>query len=338
MPKIVVTDTDFGESEFERKMVEEAGIEFVAYDEPDGRWPAALVEHLRGADGAITSYGSYSAEVLAALPQLKVVSKTGTGVDNIDIAAATANGTAVCNVPGYGTEVVSDHAIALALCVLRRINEVDADMRAGTWNFHRRRPLGQVQGRRFGVVGYGSIGRACACKAQGLGFDVVLWDRHGMPGRRSPEGLPFLELEELLRTSDVVSLHTALAPQTHHLLDARRIALMKPGAVVVNTSRGAVVDTDALAEALVEGRLWGAGIDVFEEEPVAPDAAICQAPHTVLTSHAAYWSEESSAELRRRCTQGAIDVVLGRTPESCLNPEVLRRPAGTGDPATAKGA
>ena len=323
MPTIVVTDTDFGESEFERRMAEAAGVRLVAYDEPEGRWPEALIEHLQDADGAITSYGSYTAEVFAALPRLKVVSKTGTGVDNIDIGAATANGTAVCNVPGYGTEVVSDHAIALALCVLRRINEIDADMRKGVWDFHRRRPLGQVHGRRFGVVGYGAIGRACARKARGLGFEVTAWDRHGTPGRQTPEGFPYAELNELLRTCDVVSLHTALAPETHHLLDAHRLGLMKPGAVLVNTSRGAVVDTDALAEALVEGRLWGAGIDVFEGEPVAPDAPICRAPHTVLTSHAAYWSEESAAELRRRCTQAAIDVVLGRVPEGCLNPAVL---------------
>ncbi len=318
MATIVVTDTDFGDSEFERKMVEAAGIEFRAYDEPDGREPASIIEHLRGADGAITSYGAYDASVFAALPQLRVVSKTGTGVDNIDVAAAKKNGTTVCNVPDYGTEVVSDHAIALTMAVLRRINEIDADMRRGVWNFHERRPLGQVQGRTFGVVGYGNIGRATARKARGLGFEVVVWDRRGVPGRLSPEGFPYLSLDRLLRTADVVSFHTALAPQTHHLLNAERLGIMKPDAIVVNTSRGHVVDTAALAQALAEDRLWGAGLDVFEEEPVAPDDPICRAPHTVLTSHAAYWSEESAVELRRRCTQNAIDVVLGKEPENSL--------------------
>ncbi len=323
MPKIVVTDTDFGDSAFERQMVEAAGIEFAAYDGERSRTPEEIIEHLRGADGAITSYGDFTSAVFAALPSLKVVSKTGTGVDNIAVDAATANGTAVCNVPGYGTEVVSDHAIALALCVLRRVNELDADLRSGIWDFHRRQPLGQVSGRTFGVVGYGNIGRATARKARGLGFRVVVWDRRGVAGRATPEGFPYAALDELLATSDVVSFHTALTPETHHLLNAERIAAMKPGAVVVNTSRGQVVDTDALAQALTEGRLWGAGIDVFEEEPVAPDAPICRAPHTVLTAHAAYWSEESAVELRTRCAQNAIDVVLGRRPESCVNPQVL---------------
>lgn len=323
MATIVMTDNDFGDCSFERQMVEAVGIDFVGYSELAGREPAELIKHLQNADGAITSYGFYRAEVFEALPQLKVVSKTGTGVDNIDVAAATANGTAVCNVPAYGTEVVSDHAIALTLAVLRRINEIDADMRQGIWDFRRRRPLGQVHGRTFGVVGYGNIGRAAARKARGLGFNVVVWDHKGTPGRFTPEDFPYVSFEDLLRTADVVSFHTALVPATHHLLNADNIKLMKDDAIVVNTSRGAVIDTDAVAAALQSGKLWGAGIDVFEHEPVSPDAPICQAPHTVLTSHAAYWSEESAVELRTRCTQNAIDVVLGRQPESCVNPEAL---------------
>lgn len=325
MALIVMADFDFGDCDFERKMVEAAGIQFKSFDDARNRTPAEIIEHLRGADGAITSYGRFTAEVFQALPQLKVVSKTGTGVDNIDVAAATADGCAVCNVPAYGTEVVSDHAIALALACLRRINEIDADMRAGIWDFHRRRPLGQVHGRTFGVVGYGNIGRAVARKARGLGFNVVVWDHKGTPGRLTPEDFPYVTLEDLLKTADVVSFHTALVPATHHLLNAEDIKLMKDDAIVVNTSRGAVIDNDAVAAALCAGKLWGAGIDVFEHEPVSPDAPIMHAPHTVLTSHAAYWSEESAVELRQRCTQNAIDVVLGRAPENCVNPEALSR-------------
>lgn len=323
MAKIVVSDTDLGDTVLERQMIEAAGIEFAAFGNEEDRAPERLIAHLQDADGAITSYGDYNAEVFAALPKLRVVSKTGTGVDNIDVAAATKNGTAVCNVPGYGTEVVSDHAIALAMDVLRRISEMDADMRAGVWDFQKCRPLGQARGRTFGVVGYGHIGRATARKARGLGFDVIVWDRKGVPGQSTAQGFPYVDLDELLATADVVSFHTALAPETHHLLDAKRIAAMKLGAVVVNTSRGAIIDTDVLADALVAGKLWGAGIDVFEEEPIPLDAPICKAPHTVLTPHAAYWSEEAALDLRRRCTQNVIDVVLGREPESCVNAEVL---------------
>lgn len=320
MPKIVIVDSDFENSDLEFAMGREAGVEVERFQ---GRDPDQVIANAAGAQGIVTSYARFPRRVFEALPDLKVVSRTGVGYDNVDLAAATEHGVAVCTVPGYGTEVVSDHAIALALCVLRRLNEVDASMRRGEWNYKPMRPLGQVHGRTFGVVGMGEIGRATARKAAGLGFRVVCCSRSLVAGRRTPEGYDILALDDLLACSDVVSFHCALAPGTRHLLDARRIALMKPGAVVVNTSRGAVVDTDALAAALAEGRLWGAGIDVFEGEPVDFESAICKAPHTVLTPHMAYWSEESGAELRTRSMQSAIDVVLGRRPADCLNPEAL---------------
>lgn len=323
MASIVATDTDFCSTDFEKNLVEAAGIEFTSYEDAKDRTPQAIIERLKDADGAITSYGRFTEEVFEALPHLKVVSKTGTGVDNIDVAAATKNGTAVCNVPGYGTEVVSDHAITLALDCLRRTNEIDADMRRGIWDFKRHRPLGQVKGRIFGVIGAGDIGSATARKAHGLGFDVIMWDRNGSVGTRNSDGIPFASFEDVLKTSDVISFHVALVPETRHLLNADNIAMLKQDAIVINTSRGAVVDLDALSKALDDGRIWGAGIDVFENEPVPMDAPIMSAPHTVLTSHAAYWSEESAVELRTRCTDNAIAVVLGRKPDSCINPEVL---------------
>lgn len=320
MPKIVVVDTDFENNDFEVAMAREAGVEIGLYND---RSVEGIIKNAATADGVITSYGIFPEEVFKALPNLKVVSRSGVGYDEIDVEAATKAGCAVCNVPGYGTEVVSDHAITLALSVLRRINEVDADMRAGIWDYTRHRPYGQVHGRTFGVVGMGEIGRAVARKANGLGFNVVCSSRSLNPGRLTPEGYKVLELDELLSCTDVVSFHTALTPATHHLLNAQRIAKMKPGAVVVNTARGAVIDTVALAEALQAGKLWGAGLDVFEGEPVDFNHPIMKAPHCVFSSHDAYWSEESGEELRRRTTQNALDVVLGRKPADCLNPQVL---------------
>ena len=323
MPKIVAVDTDFEDNNLEEVMARDAGIEF---EVTHGRTAQAVIDGLleTGADAAVTSYAMFPREVFEACSNLKAVSRTGVGYDEIDVEAATEHGVAVCNVPGYGTEVVSDHAITLALSVLRRINELDADMRRGVWDYARTRPLGQCRGRVFGVVGMGEIGRAAAKKAAGLGFEVVCWSRSLKPGRRTPEGYPVLRLEELLQTADVVSLHTALTPETHHLINAERLALMKPGAVLVNTARGAVVDTVALAQALCEDKLWGAGLDVFEQEqPFYFDHPIMKAPHTVLSAHAAYWSEESGRELRERAMQAVIDVVQGRVPVDCLNPCVF---------------
>ena len=322
MPKIAIVDSDFPNNDFERAMAEAAGVELYVAPERD-RSPEGIIRSAQGADGAVTSYGNFPREVFEALPNLKVVSRTGVGYDSIDLDAATEHGVAVCTAPGYGTEVVSDQAITLAMSALRRVNEIDADMRKGIWDYARHRPLGQVRGRTFGVVGMGEIGRAAARKANGLGFRVVCWSRSLVPGRRTPEGYDILELDDLLSCVDVVSFHTALTADTYHLLNAERIARMKPGAVVVNTSRGPVVDTVALAEALSEGRLWGAGLDVFEIEPPDFSHPIFSAPHTVLTSHAAYWSEESGVELRTRTMQSAIDVVMGRRPADCLNPSVF---------------
>lgn len=321
MPKIVVTDTDFEDNNIEIEMAKEAGVKLALFND---RSADAIIRNAADADGVVTSYGDYSARVFEALPHLKVVSRTGIGYDNIDAQAATKNGTAVCIVPGYGTEVVSDHAITLALACLRRLNECDADMRSGVWDYTRRRPFGQVYGRVFGVVGMGEIGRAVARKAAGLGFRVICYSRSLVPGRRTPEGHSIVTLDEVLRQADVVSFHTALTPETHHLLNANNIRLLKPDAVVVNTSRGAVIDTIALAQALAENRLWGAGIDVFEEEPIDWNHPLMKAPHTVLSPHVAYYSEESGEELHRRSMQAALDVVLGRTPKDCLNPEVLQ--------------
>ncbi|MGN0035592.1 MAG: C-terminal binding protein [Coriobacteriales bacterium] len=322
MSKIVVVDSDFEDQDVEIRMAREAGVDIAVFED---RSPDAIIRNAADADGIITSYGRFPRRVFEALPRLKVISRTGVGYNNIDVAAATDHGVVVCTPPGYGTEVVSDHAITLALAVLRRINELDADMRSGIWNYALHRPLGQVHGRTFGVVGMGAIGRACARKAAGLGFAVICASRSLVPGRRTPEGYDIVALDDLLRTADVVSLHTALVPQTHHLVDERRLELMKDDAVLVNTSRGAVVDTVALARTLACGRLWGAGIDVFEDEPVSPDHPLLSAPHTVLTPHVAYWSEESGLELRRRTTQAAVDVVCGRRPADCLNPQVFEQ-------------
>ena len=292
MPKIVIVAADFENNDFEVRMAKDAGVDVALFNE---REPEAIIRNAADADGVVTSYGKFPPKVFEALPNLRVVSRTGIGYDDIDVPAATKNGTAVCVVPGYGTEVVSDHAITLALCVLRRLNETDADMRAGIWDYTRHRPYGQVFGRVFGVVGMGEIGRATARKAAGLGFRVVCCSRSLIPGRRTPEGYDILEYEEL----------------------------MKDSAVVVNTSRGAVIDTLALAEALQADELWGAGIDVFEGEPVDSDHPLMKAPHTVLSPHVAYWSEESGIELRTRAMQAAIDVVTGVRPKDCLNPEAL---------------
>lgn len=320
MAKIVVLDSDQEDLTLEKNMVEAAGLEFGHLQE---RAADAIIRDCADADGIITAYGQFTRKVFESLPKLQVVSRSGVGYDTVDLDAATDYGVAVCNVPGYATEVVSDHAIAMAMAILRRLPELNADIHAGIWDFTRHRPIGQVYGRTFGVAGMGDIGRAVARKAYGLGFHVICWSHSLVPGRRTPEGYDIVSYEDLLKQSDVISYHTALVPATHHLLNADNIKLLKPDCIVINTSRGPVVDTKALAAALEADAIWGAGLDVFEEEPVSPDDPILKAPHALLTPHAAYWSEEAGHELRVRTAQNAIDVVTGIEPHDCLNKQVF---------------
>lgn len=306
-----------------RRLFAQAGLDLREADSRQGQDVAAA---MRGAEGIITSYGDFSAPAINALdPTVKVISRTGVGYDNIDVDAATRRGIAVCYVPGYATEVVSTHAIALSLAVLRRINDADRNVREGKWSLGHLEPLGQIAGRTFGIVGFGAIGRETARKAAGLGFDVVVWSRsfERRGAAATPEGYPCLPLDDLLAASDVVSLHTALVPDTRNLIDRRRLGLMKTGAVLVNTARGGLVDAGALASALEEGQLFGAGLDVFPEEPLDTESPLATAPRTVLTPHAAYQSQEAVRELCERSVQAVIDVVQGRMPTDCLNPGVL---------------
>lgn len=320
--KVSIAVFDFEDCDIETKLCAEQGVglEWIKDGEPEEVLRAA-----KGSDALITSYGPVTREIIEYLsPELKVISRTGVGVDNIDIEAATEHGVMVCNVPGYATEVVSDHAIALALASLRRVVELDSNLRGGIWKYTPARPIGQCKGSTFGVIGMGSIGQAVARKASGLGFKVICWSRSLEGKSEAPGGYPVVSLERLLEMSDVVSLHTALTPETHHLINEKTISLMKSDAILVNTSRGGVVDTKAVIKALEKGRLWGAALDVFEDEPLDPKHPILKAPRTVLTPHAAYWSEESGVELRTRACLTALEALRGVVPQDCLNSEAVQ--------------
>ncbi|GHC26170.1 dehydrogenase [Kushneria pakistanensis] len=317
---IVITDCDHESVEIERECVEAAGGRLTLCQDVT---PEGIISNAGDAQGLIVQYGRITDEVLAALPELRVVSRYGVGVDTVDVEAATRHGVAVCNVPDYGTEAVSDHAIMLALSVLRDVTGLDRRLRQGEPSLAPAQPIFQLRGRRFGVVGAGAIGMATARKAAGLGFEVVLCDPRMNPGETTPEGWTAVSFEDLLASAQVISLHLPLIEQTHHLIDAAALGAMRKDAILINTARGGVVDTEALVEALSQGRLMGAGLDVLEEEPLAVDHPLTRFERVILTPHAGFYTEESYAELKARTAQNAIDVIAGRRPRNILNPEVL---------------
>ncbi|WP_415855893.1 C-terminal binding protein [Sinomonas sp. G460-2] len=319
-PRVVITDVDHGAVAEEEAVAAVEGLELVL---AACRTEAEVVAAAQGADAIIVQYAPVTRAVLAALPGLKAVGRYGVGVDNVDVAAATEHGIAVCNVPDYGTEDVSDHAIALALSLARGVTGLDRAMRAGSYSLDPVQPLHRVAGRTFGLVGLGLIGAATARKARGVGYRTIGFDPLHAPGTTTAEGTEVVDFDELVRRADVLSLHVPLNAHTRHLIDADVLGAMKPGAVLVNTCRGGVVDTRALVEALRRGAIRGAGLDVFEDEPLPRDSPLLGLPNTVLTPHAAWYSEESQQELKTRTAQNVADVLAGRRPRNIVNPEVL---------------
>jgi len=277
----------------------------------DGR-PAALMVRERPVDSA----------TLAASPALKAVVRYGVGVDNIDLEEARRRRIYVANVPDYGARhEVSELAVALYLAAARRLVARDASVRDGRWGVAQAEP---IPGRRtavLGLVGFGRIARQAAVKFRALGMQRILVSDPGLAcSAAAPAGVVPTDIDSLCRQADVISLHAPLTAETRHMIDRRRIALMRPTAILVNVSRGGLVDEAALAEALTTGRLFGAGLDVFEEEPPPPDHPLFRAPNVVLSDHAAWYSETAVAELQRLAAEEVVRVLSGQAPLNWVNP------------------
>lgn len=270
--------------------------------------PADDGEKLRRAYGAVCLINSRSAvkwpgQVLRQLPELRMITVCGIGTDSIDLVAARELGIAVCNIPGLTAPIVAEHALALMLATARRVCYQTAQLRKGVWKTPDNLYL---RGKTLGILGVGPIGAATARLATAIGMRVQAWTFHPTPQRAAQLGVSFISLDDLLRTSDVVSIHVKLTDQTRGLIGARALAAMKPGALLINTARGAVVDTEALVAALNSGHVGGAGIDVFDIEPLPANSPLLACEQVVLTPHVADQNPEGFEILNR----GAVDNVL----------------------------
>jgi D-3-phosphoglycerate dehydrogenase len=292
---------------------------------------AALTPHLAGCDAILArTPARVTAEMIAAAPRLRVVSTSGFGTDNVDIPAATAAGVLVVNNPGSAENSVAEHAVALVLGLAKKLTWSDAAVRSNRpWDFRGGFEAIELKGRTLGVVGFGRIGREVARKLhEGFGMKVLAFDPMIDPALVGPWAERAPTLEELLGRSDVVSIHCALTPQTRHLFNEASLALMRPGAFVINTSRGPVVDEQALAAALHAGRVGGAGIDVYESEPPAVDNPLLGAPNTILTAHTAGLTLESARQLALSAAVQVLAVLDGARPANLVNAEVWDRRRG----------
>jgi D-3-phosphoglycerate dehydrogenase len=324
MGVVVVTDHVFADLETERTILREAGHDLLY--EADARTPEQVAAVAAGADAILNCYAPIPREVIQSLERCRVIARYGIGLDTIDVPAATERGIWVSNVPDYCIDEVSDHALALILALTRGIVRLDRSVRSGAWNPMVARPLHRNRGRTLGLVGFGRIARRLAEKASAVGFRIVATDpfvpAHAMAGA----GIGVGSFEEVLAAADVVSLHVPLTPETRHLVGAPELGSMRPGALLVNTSRGPVVDGRALLEALEAGHLGGAGVDVLETEPPDPDDPLLHRDDVVVTPHASFYSEESMAEQQRKAAEQVVMALAGTAPVYAVNGDAVPPP------------
>lgn len=313
-PLIVVLDDGYDHYEIERAIF--AGLGGDLAIRPCKGDAAAVVAAMADASAVLVRESPVTADAIGGAAHLRAIVRYGIGVDNVDRAAAAAKRVAVANVPDYGTEDVSDHALALMLGVARRIVTRDRDVRRGVWFTGSSQKMYRPQGRTLGLVGYGRIARALERKMRALGIARVLVHD---PFASLPPTVEAADMLTLCAESDYISVHAPLTPETRHLVSAACIAAMKPTAIIVNTARGPLIDEAALVSALQAGRIFGAGLDVFEVEPPAKDHPLFTLDNVILADHAGWYSEESVADLQRKAAEEVARILRGEEPLNWVN-------------------
>ncbi len=320
--KVVVTDLGYPNYDSERQQVDSIDGElFLAECET----AEDVTEATRDADGVLNRVAPVTAAVIEQMARCKVIARYGIGVDNVDVEAATRKGIVVANVPGYCLEEVSDQALALMLSAWRKVVSHDKAVRKGAWDISFRDPVYRLKGRTLGLLGLGAIARRLVEKVAGFGFRTIAHDPYVSAEVASELGVELVDLDTLFRESDLLSLHAPATHETRHIVNKERLGQMKETTVLVNTSRGPLIDEVALIEALKAKRIAAAALDVYEQEPPDTNSELFQLDNVIVTDHAAWYSEDSLAELQRRTAAAVCAVLSGKRPESPVNPEVLER-------------
>src|SRR3954471_4610435 len=316
-PKVLLTDYAWPDLDIEREVLASYGVELVVA--PD-RELGTLTKLAADVDAIMTNWADVPAQLIDSAPKCRIVARLGIGLDNIDVRHATERVIPVTNVPDYFLTEVAEHTLALLLALGRKIATYHTNARAGRYDLAAGFPLRRIEGQTLGIVGLGKIGRCVAEKAQALGLKIIAFNR----SRPQPaSGVRCVDLDTLLRESDYVSLHVPLSGETRHLFGAAQFALMKPTAFLINTARGGLVDHQALAAALENEQIAGAALDVQEREPPDLSQPPYNDPRVIITPHAAFYSQESVAELRRRVAHQVGQRLTGKRPKNVVNPDVL---------------
>ena len=321
-PRVLITSIFLKAGDDVDRHLRGQGMETIYHPWHGGRTEEEMIGLLRGIDGAIVSTDPFTARVIQTADRLKVISRTGVGYDAVDVPAATARGVIVTTTPGVNRHAVADWALALILCCARKVPENLAEVRRGNWTRYEGMDL---DGKTLGVVGLGTIGKEVARRATAFGMRLLAFDLVQDLPFAEGQGITYVSLKELLRQSDFVSIHCFLNAATRHLINAERLALMKPTAFLINTARGGIVDTEALYQALRAMRIAGAGLDVFEGEPLRDDSPLRDLENVYLSPHCAGSTSDARKRSGAMAAENLVRGLRGEKPEGIVNPEVLSR-------------
>lgn len=320
--KVVITDYEYQDVEKERKILEAAGI---VLDECQCRTEQALIDACREADGVIVQYCAITERVIRAMERCRVIIKYGIGVNNIDVDAASAKGIYVCNVPDYGVDEVSNHAIAMMLALSRGLKSLNESLTSGAWGYAPVVPLHRMAGSTLGLVGLGRIPSLVAKKMAGFGLRILAYDPFARPEAARELGVELVEFDTLVAESDYISIHCPLTPRTQGLFGPETFRRMKSTAILVNTARGPVIQQQALEEALRTGELAGAGLDVYEQEPLPKDSPLLHMSNVICTPHCAWYTEEAVTAVQEKAAQEAANVLTGHAPWHAVNAAAVKQ-------------
>ncbi|MFS0824500.1 C-terminal binding protein [Bacillus sp. 1P02SD] len=319
--KVVVTDFEYASLAIEEEVLEKAGAKLI---KKQCKTEQEVIEACKDADGIINQYAPITRKVIENLPTVKVIARYGVGVNTIDVDAATKHGVFVANVPDYCMEEVADHALSLLFACARKIVQLNQSVKSGVWDYKVGTPIFRMNGRVLGLIGFGRIPQNLATKARVLGLELVVYDPFVSEQVVKEYNAKLVSLNELVEKSDFISVHTPLTKATQGLISDEQFTLAKKEAFIINTSRGPVIDEQALIRALQEGKIAGAGLDVIEQEPIDPTSPLLKMDNVILTPHVAWYSEESQVELKRKTAQNVADVLLGNNPTYLVNQQLKK--------------
>jgi D-3-phosphoglycerate dehydrogenase len=305
----------------EEAILKEAGASLIY---GNAKTEAELIELSRDADAIINYLAPVTARVINSLERCQVIVRRGIGYDSVDVSAATEKGIPVANVPEYCTEEVADHTMALLLSAARKVTMARDQTRSGGWNFKKLLPIPALKDSTLGLIGFGKIPRAVAARAKCFGLKVQASDPFIPAELAAEHDVKLVSLEELLASSDFISIHAPLTDDTRGMISKREFSLMKPSAVLINTARGPVVDEAALIEALKDKRIAFTALDVVVQEPPTADNPLRQMDNVVITPHVAWYSERSAQLLGEKVAREIVRVFKGYFPRSLVNPEVIK--------------